>query len=131
MSMNNWQFNLSNWQAVGPVWAISISSVYSHKVNLTYWLKSSLLLGFCFLFVCMVNQTQMYPSSVSPSRQFQRIICNIERLEGGTLEPWITWGTLIGEGIWFEMGTSDLCSYHEFESTSLEAQIHFEWVKET
>ena len=53
--MNNWQFNLSNWQAVGPLWAISISSVYSHKVNLTYWFKSSLLLGFCFLFVWLIK----------------------------------------------------------------------------
>ena len=72
---------------MGPVWAISVSFVYtgllvwaflqSHKLNLTYCLKSSLLLAFCFLFVCMVDQTQMYPSSISPLGLFQRIICSI------------------------------------------------------
>ena len=34
-----------------------------YKLNLTHCLKSSLLLAFCFLFVCMVDQTQMYPLS--------------------------------------------------------------------
>ena len=73
--MNTWQFHLLNWQELvlcGP----SVSFVYtgllvgvfpkSHKLNVTYYLKSSLLLVFCFLFVCMVDQTQMYPSSISP-----------------------------------------------------------------
>ena len=49
----------------------------SHKLNLSYCLKSSLLLVFSFLFVCMVGQTQMHPSSISPLRLFQGIICNI------------------------------------------------------
>ena len=74
--MNTWQFHLSNWQGVGPVWAMSISFVYtgllvgafsqSHKLNLTYCLKSSPLLAFCFLLVCMVDQTLMCFSSISP-----------------------------------------------------------------
>ena len=32
------------------------------------------------------------PPSISPLRLFQGIICNIERLKGGTLKPWITGG---------------------------------------
>ena len=85
MLMTTWQFHLLNWQAVGPMWAISISFIYtvllvwaflqSHKLNLTYCLKSSP--AFCFLFVCMIGQTQMYPSSISPSELFQGIMCNI------------------------------------------------------
>ena len=51
------------------------------KLNLTYCLKSSLLLAFCLLFVCMVAQTQMYSSSISPLELFQRIICNIHSVK--------------------------------------------------
>ena len=54
-----------------------LSFLQSHKLNLTYCLKSSLLLVFCFLFVCLVDQTQMYPSSISLLGLFQGIICNI------------------------------------------------------
>ena len=85
--MNTWQFHLSNWQGVGAVWVISISFVYTrllvwaflqwHKLHLTYCLKSSLLLEFFSLFVSMVDQTQMYPSSISPFGLFQGITCNI------------------------------------------------------
>ena len=52
-------------------------------------------------------------SSISPLGQFQRTIYNIERPEGGTLEPWIN-----GRGAKFERGTdlkgrtSELSSYH-------------------
>ena len=53
----------------------------SHKLNLTYCLKSSLLLAFWFLFVCMVDQTQMYPSFISPLELFQGIICNIHSVK--------------------------------------------------
>ena len=35
----------------------------------------------------MVNQTQMYSSSISPLERFQGIICNIERLKGGHWGP--------------------------------------------
>ena len=96
MLMNSWQFHLSNWHGVVcPTWAISISFVYtgllassfpqSHKFNLTDCLKSSLLLQFYFLFVYMVDQTEMYPSRISPLKLFHRIKCNIGRLKGETL----------------------------------------------
>ena len=88
--MNSWQFHFSNWQGVDPVRVIFVSFVYtglldylsrhshSHiKLNLTYCLKSSLLLAFCFLFVCAIDKTQMYPSSISPLGLFKGIICNI------------------------------------------------------
>ena len=42
------------------------------------------LLSFCFLLVCMVDKTQV--------ELFQGIMCNIERLKRGTLDPWITGG---------------------------------------
>ena len=87
MLMNTWQFHLSNWQGVGPAWAIFVYFVYtrllirvslqSHELILTYRLKSSLLLAFCFLFVCIVDQTEMYPTSISSLGLFQGIIRNI------------------------------------------------------
>ena len=102
MLMNIWQFNMLNWQGVGPVRAISISFVYtrllvspfplSHKLNLTYCLKSSLLLAFLFLFVCMINKTQMYPSSISPLALLQGIIPNSEKAERGDLGALNYWG---------------------------------------
>ena len=74
--MNTWQFHLLNWQGVGPMWAICFFCL--HKItclsipvqplllNLTYWLKYYLLLAFCFLYVCMVDQTQMCPPPSHP-----------------------------------------------------------------
>ena len=110
MLMNSWQFHLSNWHGVVcPTWAISISFVYtgllassfpqSHKFNLTDCLKSSLLLQFYFLFVYMVDQTEMYPSRISPLKLFHRIKCNIGRLKGETLR-----GGGGGGGLVMEMG---------------------------
>ena len=107
MLMNSWQFHLSNWHGVVcPTWAISISFVYtgllassfpqSHKFNLTDCLKSSLLLQFYFLFVYMVDQTEMYPSRISPLKLFHRIKCNIGRLKGETLRG--GGGGLVGSG---------------------------------
>ena len=88
--MSTWQFHLVNLQGLCPVWTISISFVYKvllvwvflqlHKLNLTYCLKSSLLLPFCFLFISTVDQNQIYPSSLihlTIIGLFQEIICNI------------------------------------------------------
>ena len=50
------------------------------------------LLAFCFLFVFIVDRTQMYPSFISPLGLFQGIIHDTERLKGSTLEPWIIGG---------------------------------------
>ena len=112
MLMNTWQLHLSNWQGMCPVWPISVFFVYTgsllltfpqpHKLNLTCYSESSLLVAFCFLFVCMADKTQMCLSSISPLGLFQRFICNIERLKGGTWEPWITGGPDL------KCGTSDL-----------------------
>ena len=109
MLMNIWQFHLLTWQGVGCGWAIFISFIYtellvwafsqSYSLNLTYCLKSSLLHAFCFLLVSMVDQTQMCPSSILSLALFQGIICNIERLKGGILQPWITGGTWFGGNI--------------------------------
>ena len=81
------------------MWAISGSFVYtellgwefphSQRVNLTYCLKSCLLI--CFPCFCMVDQTKMCPSFISPLGIFQeiicnrKIICNIKRLKGKEL----------------------------------------------
>ena len=85
--MNTWQFHMSNWQGKEYVQCGSSPFFYlyritwvflqSNKLNLTYCWKSFYLLAFCFLFVCMVDQTQMYPSSISPLGLFQEVICNI------------------------------------------------------
>ena len=109
--MNTWQLYLLNWQGVSPMWAIPISLVYTEllvwafpppqKLNLTYCMKSSLLLAFCFLLVYVVDQTQICTSSILPLGLFHDIKFNIERrepkLEGGP--------DLKG-------GTSDPSSYH-------------------
>ena len=58
----------------------------------------NLAVPFCFLVVCMVDQTHMYSSSISLLRPLQGIICNIERPKGGTLEPQITGGYKKEEG---------------------------------
>ena len=106
--MNTWHFYLLNWQRVGHVWVIIISFVYTEllvwafpqslRFNLAYCLKSSLLLAFCFLLLCIVDQTQMCPSSILPLGLFQGIICNIERLKGWNLEPWIAGGPKLEGG---------------------------------
>ena len=95
MLINTLQFHLLNWQGLGPVWVISISVVYTRllvwafpqllKLNLTYCLKSSLSLACCFLFVYLIDQTQIYPLSIWLLALFQGIICNIEILKR---EPW-------------------------------------------
>ena len=95
--MNTWQFH---WQT-GKGWGLCGLSPFfiylhwilawvfpqPHRLNLTYCLKSSLLLAFCFLLVCMVDQTQMFPSFILPPGLLQEIICNIERLKGGPWSP--------------------------------------------
>ena len=79
--MDTWHFCLLNWQEVGLVWPIFISFVYtellvwafpqSHKLNLTA-LNLSCYLHFA-LFVLVVDQTQMYPSSILPLGLLQRV----------------------------------------------------------
>ena len=112
--MNTWQFYLLNLQRLRPMWTISISFVYialltwafpqSHKVNLTYCLKSSLVFASCLLFVCMVDQSQIYASSIWLSILLQQIICDTERLKGGTSEPWITGGPKVEDDLIWKGG---------------------------
>ena len=66
--MNTWQFHLSNWQWVGPMWTFSVSFVYT-----------GLLVGYLHFPVCLYgwSNSQTSPSSNSPLRLFQGIICNI------------------------------------------------------
>ena len=49
----------------------------SHKLNLTYCSISCLLLAFCFLYVCIVDQNQMYLSPIWP------LVWTPSYLEGG------------------------------------------------
>ena len=51
--MNTWHFLLLNLQ--GAMWASVWTFQQSHNVNLTYCLKSSLLLAFSFLFVWLIK----------------------------------------------------------------------------
>ena len=128
--MNFWQFYLSNWQGLRPVWTISVCFVDKgllvwvfpqlHKLKFSCYLKSSKILAFCFLFVWLIK-LKMYPSSISQLGFFQGIICNIERLKGVSLKPWITGGPKLmrgrGGGVGgadLKGGTSDLSSYHDY-----------------
>ena len=89
--------HLSNWSGVCPVGAISVSFVYTEllvrafphlpRLNLTYYSKSSPLLAFCFLFICMTDPTQVCPSPISLVllQLFQGIICSNKRLKGDPL----------------------------------------------
>ena len=84
-----------NWSGLYSLWAISLSFVYTrllvrafphlHKLNLTYHSKSSMLLAFCFLFICIIHPTQICLSSILLEllQLFQGIVCNNERLKGG------------------------------------------------
>ena len=60
----------------------------------SFCLKSSFVLALCFIIVCMVDQTQMYPSCISPLGLFQGITCNIEQLIGGSFGALNCWGNL-------------------------------------
>ena len=69
MLMNTWQFHLWNWQVVDPAWDtsficlhwITCLSFLSHTNLILLIAWNLLLLEFCFLFVCIIDQTQMYP----------------------------------------------------------------------
>ena len=120
MLINTWQSCMSNWQGMSPIWSISISFVYtellvwafpqSHRVNLMYCLKSSLLLAFSFLLVCMVDQIQMCPSSISPLGLFHGIIFNIERLKRGT-NTTVPMATKFGRFVTYQEGLSPIKSH--------------------
>ena len=126
--MNSWQFHFSIWQGVGPVWAISISFFFyciellvwefpqSRRRNITYCLKSSLLLAFCFLLNCAVDQTQLCPSSISLLGLFQEIICNTERLKGARWSPELLGRPKLEGGPDLKGGTSDPSAYHDIQS---------------
>ena len=91
---------------------LSISQ--SHKFNLTYCLKSPCFLHFTFcLFVWLLKL--MYPPSISPLGLFQWIIYNIERLKGGTLEPWVNWKGRPDVKPW----TSDPSSCHVYHEVDI------------
>ena len=84
------------------------------EYNSTCFLKG--LVTCVLLFICMVDQTQMYPSSILPSGLFQGIICNSEwEAEMGTFEAWITGGPKLEGGLDLKGrggGISDPSSYH-------------------
>ena len=68
------------------------------EYNSTCFLKG--LVTCILLSICMVDQTQMYPSSILPSGLFQGIICNSEwEAEMGTFEAWITGGPKLEGGL--------------------------------
>ena len=50
----------------------------------------------------MVEQIQMFPLSIPPLGLFKGIICNVERLKEGSLEPWITGRPKLEGETWFE-----------------------------
>ena len=60
---------------------------HSHAGLILLIARNILLLAFCFLSVCIVDQTQTCPSSISPLRLF-----------GGTWEPLNYWKDLIWKG---------------------------------
>ena len=53
-----------------------------------------MLLAFCFLFICIIDPTQicLSPISLELLQLFQGIVCNNERVKGGKLETWIIGG---------------------------------------
>ena len=83
---------------------ISVSFVYTgllvrafphlHRLNLTYYSKSSVLLTFCFLFICIIDPTHicLSPISLELLQLFQGILCNNERMKGGEIGYMNYWG---------------------------------------
>ena len=114
----NTQFHLSNLLGLSHGWTIPIYFIYtellvwasysdtnylsehpnSHTNYLSEHLHSDtgviLIVARNLLIVCMVDPTQMCPSSILPLGLFQGIIGNIERLKEETLESWTTGRTL-------------------------------------
>ena len=117
--MNTFQFYLWNWQGISPVLAITVFVfVYtgllvwafpqSHRFNLTYSSKASLILRFYFF--CMIYPTWICFSSILPLGLFKGIICNVERLKGGPWSPELLVGNLDQRGdlIWMGGGLRPL-----------------------
>ena len=107
---------------MGAVWAISVSFVYIEllvwgiiprvkQLNFTHCWKSSVLFAFFFLFVCMTDQTQMCPSSISSLGLFQGIILRGWKrgVGGGDFGNLNYWGNLNWRGTWLER--NDLRSF--------------------
>ena len=86
-------------------------SEHSHSHTGWIFLTARPLLAFCFLFVCMVDQTQLCHSSISLLGLSQEIIYNIQRLIGGPWSPELL-GDLNWRGVWLKGGTSQNSSYH-------------------
>ena len=61
----------------------------------------------------MVDETQMYPSSISPLRLLQGIICNIESLKGGPQSTELLGEPKLEVGPDLKGVTSDPSSYHD------------------
>ena len=108
---------------MGHVWVISVSFVHSALLAWAFP-ASSLLLAFYFPFVYMVDQTQMYFTSVSPLRLFQGIICNTERLKGRPWSPELLEGPNLDGGSQTPLHTMLLiCKRFVMPLTT----IHFIW----
>ena len=101
------------------LYELSVSFVYTgllvwafphlHRLNLSYYSKSSMLLAFRFLLICVIDPTQicLSPISLELLQLFQGIVCNNERLKGGKLETGIIGGEINSSR------TSDPSLYHD------------------
>ena len=70
----------------------------------------------------MVDQTQIYPSSISPLGLFQGIV---ERLKGGPWRPELLRGPKLEWGSDLKGGTSDPSSYHDISAIIFNTCIKF------
>ena len=115
MLIDTCQFHLSNWQEVGPMWAILIF-VYtellayafsqSHRLDLIFCLKSFPSLTFCFLLVCMVKlKCVPHPSHYKDCFRGSYVILPGWKGGDGTL---YYWGDLN-----LKRGTPSPPSYHD------------------
>ena len=91
MLMNTWYFHLArggsrvnhfHFFCLHWITCPSISTVTKAQC---YFLLENLIVTCILLSFCMVDNTQMYPSSISPLGLYPGIICNIRSLKRG---PW-------------------------------------------
>ena len=88
------------WEGLGPLWTLSVSFVYTKWLVWAYFYSPTSLILLLEIFhvifillssVCMVDQTQIYPSSISLLELFQGIVYNIHSV---TLLPPLVIGVL-------------------------------------
>ena len=117
--MNTWYFHLArggsrvnhfHFFCLHWITCPSISTVTKAQC---YFLLENLIVTCILLSFCMVDNTQMYPSSISPLGLYPGIICNIRSLKRGPWGPELLGERNLEPRPDLKRGTSGPSSYHD------------------